>query len=162
MACKMDRHHTWHRVSFDFALLALSEEIDKIHKRGWFDISFIPPPSPSASAASDSLAAATEESSFTLSTSPAHERTHWQHCRFLLNEPLAVNVNDEIRGTFKAVANAHRSYDITMELTCGNQRRTGSWPLHQQTDYYGTTGTYVNNEFRPEWIGQYNNNAPSS
>ncbi|RKP01347.1 hypothetical protein CXG81DRAFT_6273, partial [Caulochytrium protostelioides] len=52
----------------------------------------------------------------TLSTAPAEPKTHWQQIRFLLKEPLAVNMGQRLVGWVRLTANALRSYDVALDL----------------------------------------------
>ncbi|EPZ31466.1 S-adenosyl-L-methionine-dependent methyltransferase [Rozella allomycis CSF55] len=65
---------------------------------GWFDLAF-------------------EGTDFyaTLSTSPAHERTHWYQIRFVFSNPLAINIGQVLKGVMKFKVNSHRSYVIKTE-----------------------------------------------
>ncbi|KAJ3344082.1 hypothetical protein HDU93_003245 [Gonapodya sp. JEL0774] len=73
----------------------------------WFDIHFAP--------GAGSVIPVT----FTLSTAPSAERTHWHQIRFLFKEPLAVNAGETIRGWFHLRVNDMRSYRVEAELVLG-------------------------------------------
>ncbi|KAJ9073915.1 hypothetical protein DSO57_1011591 [Entomophthora muscae] len=127
----------------------------------WFDLFFTAPPSIPADRKLDIV----------MSTGPHAERTHWQQARLLLNEPLAVNVGQVIRGWLDFNVNTMRSYDISGSLellstspsgeTLVVATRTGEWGLQEQTynySYLGPLGT----EFKPEQLGLYESLLPSS
>ncbi|KAJ1657439.1 hypothetical protein IWQ61_003162 [Dispira simplex] len=122
---------------------------------GWFDLAFSPPTHVSNGV------------TVNMSTSPAAARTHWQQVRFLLQEPLAVNSQQVIKGTMHCVVNDKRSYDIRATLhLCppgtlpsdavppNMPTRKGLWYLHEQTynySYYPPTTS----DFVPEYNGLY-------
>ena len=125
---------------------------------GWFDCAFINPASPKNSSSSvDSL---DENDRIILDTHPGLPMTHWQQIRFLLQDPLAVNAGDVIRGFFKMRVNEMRSYDCYSKVWVdtrpwsevqttkhmstidgekymkGTSAREGKWSLHEQTYHY--------------------------
>lgn len=55
-----------------------------------------------------------------LSTSPYGPGTHWQQCRLLLKEPLAVNKGQRITGSIRCLGNKKYSYDVTLTMTLPN------------------------------------------
>jgi histone-arginine methyltransferase CARM1 len=76
-------------------------------------------------------------------------RTHWQQCRLLLSEPLAVNRGQRIVGTIRFRTNSNRSYDLDLNIhvvsgdakdgeamIIPNTERTGRFDLGKQTYNY--------------------------
>lgn len=76
-------------------------------------------------------------------------RTHWQQCRLLLSEPLAVNRGQRIVGTIRFRTNNNRSYDLDLNIhvvsddakngkatVIPNTQRTGRFDLGKQTYNY--------------------------
>lgn len=57
----------------------------------------------------------TSKSSY-MSTSPYATPTHWQQCRLLFPEPIAVNRGQRLVGSIHFVVNENRSYDITVDV----------------------------------------------
>jgi type I protein arginine methyltransferase len=51
-----------------------------------------------------------------LSTSPKSPTTHWYQVRFLLDEPLAINQGQLLKGSITFQANKFQSYNITLKL----------------------------------------------
>lgn len=119
---------------------------------GWFDLDFVPP------------AGTPEAVPSRMTTAPNAERTHWQQVRFLLEDPLAVNAGQHLRGHLRCVVNKHRSYTITAELMLGISSdgtavfRSGKWELQEQTYNYQLPSAISNEDYRPE----YNCLYPSS
>jgi hypothetical protein len=78
------------------------------------------------------------------------QRTHWQQCRLLLSEPLAVNRGSRVHATITFTAHESRSYyiDLDMWVVPDNNingmeqqvdertRRRMRWNLAQQTLNY--------------------------
>ncbi|KAJ9119113.1 hypothetical protein QFC22_003604 [Naganishia vaughanmartiniae] len=84
-----------------------------------------------------------------LDTGPYANRTHWQQCRLLLSEPLAVNRGQRIVGTIRFRTNNNRSYDLDVNIhvvsgdakdgetsVIPNTKRTGRFDLGKQTYNY--------------------------
>ncbi|KAJ9122945.1 hypothetical protein QFC24_003983 [Naganishia onofrii] len=84
-----------------------------------------------------------------LDTGPYANRTHWQQCRLLLSEPLAVNRGQRIVGTIRFRTNSNRSYDLDLNIhvvsgdakdgeamIIPNTERTGRFDLGKQTYNY--------------------------
>ncbi|KAG7562686.1 hypothetical protein FFLO_01846 [Filobasidium floriforme] len=85
-----------------------------------------------------------------LDTGPFAQRTHWQQCRLLLSEPLAVNRGSRVHATITFTAHESRSYyiDLDMWVVPENNingmeqhvdertRRRMRWNLAQQTLNY--------------------------
>ncbi|KAJ1958717.1 hypothetical protein EC988_000122 [Linderina pennispora] len=120
---------------------------------GWFDLGFVPPMT--------SLHPGTLPSATYMSTSPASPATHWQQVRMLLQQPLAVNAGQVVRGQVHMKVNDQRSYDITATLVVldaaesaalsdtqallaakdqQSRARTAVWLLHDQIYNYSYTG----------------------
>lgn len=77
-----------------------------------------------------------------LSTSPYTAGTHWYQCRFLLEDPLAVNRGQTVSGSMHFVANDKYSYDITLNITLDGVgiTRTAKFSLADQYfAYYSGT-----------------------
>ncbi|KAI5451602.1 hypothetical protein NCC49_001586 [Naganishia albida] len=85
----------------------------------------------------------------TLDTGPFANRTHWQQCRLLLSEPLAVNRGQRVVGSIRFRTNNNRSYDLDLEIRVvaegsqpdqhvdlPNTKRTGRFDLGKQTYNY--------------------------
>ena len=80
-----------------------------------------------------------------LPTGPMSQRTHWQQCRLLLAEPLAVNRNSTVHATITFTAHESRSYYIDLDMWVlpdegypvdERTRRKIRWNLAQQTLNY--------------------------
>lgn len=120
----------------------------------WFDLFFNAPASVPAERRTDIV----------MSTGPHAERTHWQQARLLLNEPLAVNAGQVVRGWLNFHVNTMRSYDLSGFLELLTQSpsgepivvatRTGEWGLQEQTYNYSYLGP-MGGDFKPEQLGLY-------
>lgn len=66
-----------------------------------------------------------------LSTSPKSPTTHWYQVRFLLEEPLAVNEGQVLKGSITFVANKLQSYNINLKLKIDglNYKRESTYDL---------------------------------
>lgn len=82
-------------IPFDFKLKATSI----MHGVAcWFDVTF-----------------AGEGPPVVLSTAPNQAGTHWYQCRLLLQDPIAVNRRQHIKGQLKMDANDASSFDLTLD-----------------------------------------------
>ena len=53
-----------------------------------------------------------------LSTAPYSAGTHWYQCRFCLENPIAVNIGQEVKGVLDMKVNDDKSYDVNMMSGC--------------------------------------------
>ncbi|GHJ88842.1 hypothetical protein NliqN6_5244 [Naganishia liquefaciens] len=146
----------------------------------WFDLNFAPPRDTEASSdpVNDNLHRQWDETAYpngvwayestlnpaelppppadglavTLDTGPFAKPTHWQQCRLLLSEPLAVNRGQRVVGSIRFRTNDNRSYDLDLEVRVVAQgpepgvemelpgtKRTGRFDLGKQTYNYSYT-----------------------
>jgi len=92
----------------------------------WFDFSFV---------GTDAVV--------TIDTSPAAPVTHWQQCRLLLRDPIAVNASQTLSGTLHMVVNEFLSYDVTLEMSLDGTKITSKneYQLQNQLYYYTPAAT---------------------
>lgn len=73
-----------------------------------------------------------------LSTGPGSPGTHWYQCRLLLQEPIAVNATQRVKGQLKMVVNDKFSYNLTLTMTLDGTTisSTNHINLHDQMYHY--------------------------
>lgn len=74
----------------------------------------------------------------TIDTAPSAPVTHWQQCRFLLREPIGVNVSQFLTGSLHMTVNRYLSYDVTLEVRLEGTpiMSRNTYQLQNQLYYY--------------------------
>lgn len=86
----------------------------------WFDFTF-----------------AGSDATVVIDTAPFAPVTHWQQCRFLLEEPLAVNATQKVSGVLDMSVNNFLSYDVKLDMRLDGTGISGqSQHLLQNQLYY--------------------------
>lgn len=71
-----------------------------------------------------------------LSTGPHTPLTHWQQCRLLLREPLAVNAHQTVVGELRMRVNDSLSYDLELKVELEGTSISRTMKYKLQNQYY--------------------------